>query len=202
MQKNIKWNFLKITIPYVMGQLSEKKLNYIVGNLNTKGFIAKINMIDPGMTVIALEEDKKRLIIESRQITYSTKLEGDLEQLVIQKQFESILDALLIDDKNQYFFNIEGISETQDSHTESRIVYEEKHMLLEKDIYGVGYRFLIKNENLFGELKIEPLIADKSKYYYEWLLNKVENVSIAKLLADVKNEIEKDRECCYNVIRR
>ena len=62
--------------------------------------------------------------------------------------------------------------------------------------------FLIKSEKLFGEFKIEPLVSDVKGYYYQWLLNKSESVSVAEVLNDVMNEIEKDRDCCYCVLRR
>lgn len=201
MKADIKWNFMKISIPYVMGQMSEKKVEHILASLKENGFDAKLVMPNPSAAVIILEEDKKNLVIEPQQITYSSKLEGVFAVSEIQTQFENILNALLIDDKNQYFLNMEGISETADSHTESRENFKEKYMLLDDEIYGVGYRFLIRNENMFGEFKIEPLVTDKRSYYYQWILNKAELVSIAEFLTYVNDEIEKDRECCYCVIR-
>lgn len=202
MKENIKWNFVKISMPYVMGQLSEKMINHVINKLLGNGFAAKLVMWNPGTAVIMLEEDKKSLVIEPQQITYSSKLEGTFECSTLQSELEFILNVLLIDDKNQFLFNMEGISETQDSHTESRMLFEEKYMPLDKEVYGVGYRFLIRNERLFGEFKIEPLVVDKVGYYYQWILNKSESVSIAEMLSDVFDEIEKNREACYSVLRR
>lgn len=199
----IKWKNLKISIPYIMGQLSEKKVSSIVENLKENGFDnAKLIMANPSAAAVSLEDNKKSLIIEPQQITYSMQLEDEFPVEKIQSQFEAILNSLFIDDRNQFLFNIEGISETEDSHTDSKKHFEEKYMTLDESIYGVGYRFLIKNEKLFGEFKIEPLVSDKAEYYYQWLLNKADLVTIADVLADVKEELERNRESCYSVIRR
>lgn len=202
MKGNIKWSFLKVSIPYMVGQLSGKMLEHVINRLTENGFVARVVTANPSTAVIVLEEDKKSLVIEPQQITYSMRLDGVFEHSAIQNDLEVLLNVLLIDDKNQYLFNIEGISETTNSHTESRVMFEEKYMPLDEDIYGVGYRFLIKSEKLFGEFKIEPLVSDVKGYYYQWLLNKSESVSVAEVLNDVMNEIEKDRDCCYSVLRR
>lgn len=203
MEVGIKWENLRVTIPYVMGKLSEKKVSSIINDLRKNGFEqANLVMANPSAAAITLINNQKSLIIEPQHITYATKLEGEFDLVAIQTQFESILNSLLIDDKNQYLFDIEGISEAEDSHTNSREIFGQKYVPLDDEIYGVGYRFLIKNDKLFGEFKVEPHVSDETRYYYQWLLNKAEDVTIAEMLSDVKMEIEKNRDGCYSVIGR
>lgn len=42
-----------------------------------------------------------------------------------------------------------------------------------KDISGVGYRFLTKENDICNEFKIEPLISDMDKLFVEGMYNKV-----------------------------
>ncbi len=186
-----------------MGQFSEKKIESIINSLKESSFFGKASLItaSSNTAVIALDVNKKSLLIEPQKITYACYLEDEFDKNIIQNQFEVILNTLLIDDFNQYLINLEGTLEAEDSHKNSRELYSEKYMPLKEEIYGVGYRFLVKNSKLFGEFKIEPLVTDKNRYYFQWILNKSEYVTIADMLLDVQEEIEKDWSCCYNVIR-
>ncbi len=141
-------------------------------------------------------------MIEPQQITFISHLENGFNIEEIQCQFSSVLNALFIDDENQYLFNIEGISETENSHEESKEFYEEKYVPLDDEICGVGYRFLVNDGRMFGEFKIEPLVSDKSKYYYQWILNKSEKGTIKDMLHDVQCKMDKERDGCFSVIRR
>ena len=38
-------------------------------------------------------------------------------------------------------------------------------------MFGVGYRFLVEDAEVIGDWKVEPLIADKTKYYHQAILN-------------------------------
>ncbi|TGY91991.1 hypothetical protein E5329_19615 [Petralouisia muris] len=203
MKEDIKWCDLRITIPYVMGQLSEKKLSAIIENLRESQFKnAKLIMSELHVAAISLVNGKKNLLIEPQQITFASHLEDGFDIEAIQLQFSTVLNALLIDDENQYLVNIEGISDTDNSHAESKQFFEEKFMPLDDDICGVGYRFLVNSGELFGEFKIEPLVSDVGKYYYQWVLNKSEKGTIEDMLHDVQSNMDKERDGCYSVIRR
>lgn len=43
-----------------------------------------------------------------------------------------------------------------------------------KDVSTVGYRFLIKRDNICDEIKVEPLIRDTKKMFIEGLFNRVD----------------------------
>ncbi len=203
MNEGIEWHDLRITIPYVMGQLSERKVLAIVKSLKNNQFEnAKPLMSDYHTAVISLVDGEKNLFIEAQQITFASHLKKVFDVKSLQLQFSSILDALLIDDENQYLINIEGTSDTEDSHGESKRLFEENYTHLDNEIYGVGYRFLVKGEKVFGEFKVEPLVSGKDKYYYQWILNRSERGTIEDMLHDVQDEMEKERSGCYSVIRR
>lgn len=203
MKENIEWHDLRITIPYVMGQLSERKVLAIIESLRNNQFeSAKPIMSDYNTAVISLVDGEKNLFIEPQQITFASHLEKVFDVNSLQFQFSSILNALLIDDENQYLINIEGTSETENSHAGSKQLFEEKYELLDDEIYGVGYRFLVKGEKMFGEFKVEPLVSSEDKYYYQWILNRSERGTIGDMLHDVQGEMEKERNGCYSVIRR
>lgn len=118
----------------------------------------------------------------------------------LQFQFSAILNALLIDDENQYWISVEGTSDTEDSHVESRKLFEEKYAGLDDEIFGVGYRFF--GERVFGAFKIEPLLSNKDRYYYQWILNKPEKGTLKDMLHDVQDEMGKERNGCCSVIKR
>ena len=203
MKNTIKWFDLKITIPYVIGQKKKKKVNSILETLQKNGFRnVTLVMANINAAAITLSPEGKNLLIEPQKICFSCHLNGIFNPVSIQAEYESILNSLLIDDQNQYLISIEGIEETANSHTESKYIFEKNFKDLDEEVYGVGYRFLIKNKRLFGELKIEPYISDYTKYFYHWLLNKSENGTIAEMLHDVQTELQKERTGCYSVIRR
>lgn len=203
MKENIKWCDLRITIPFVMGQLSEKKVSAILKNLRESQFEnAKPVMAEFNVAAISLVDGKKNLLIEPQQITFVSHLEEGFDVEAVQCQFSSILNALFIDDENQYLFNIEGVSETENSHAGSKQLFEEKYMQLDDEVCGVGYRFLLNDGRLFGEFKIEPLVTDKSRYYYQWVLNKSEKGTIKDMLHDVQSKMNKEWAGCFSVVRR
>lgn len=203
MEENIKWCDLRITIPFVMGQLSEKKVSAILKNLRESQFEnAKPVMAEFNVAAISLVDGKKNLLIEPQQITFVSHLEEGFDVEAVQCQFSSVLNALFIDDENQYLFNIEGVSETENSHAGSKQLFEEKYMQLDDEVCGVGYRFLLNDGRLFGEFKIEPLVTDKSRYYYQWVLNKSEKGTIKDMLHDVQSKMNKEWAGCFSVVRR
>ncbi len=203
MKENIKWCDLRITIPFVMGQLSEKKVSAILKNLRESQFEnAKPVMAEFNVAAISLVDGKKNLLIEPQQITFVSHLEEGFDVEAVQCQFSSVLNALFIDDENQYLFNIEGVSETENSHAGSKQLFEEKYMQLDDEVCGVGYRFLLNDGRLFGEFKIEPLVTDKSRYYYQWVLNKSEKGTIKDMLHDVQSKMNKEWAGCFSVVRR
>lgn len=203
MKESIKWCDLRITIPFVMGQLSEKKVSAILKNLRESQFEnAKPVMAEFNVAAISLVDGKKNLLIEPQQITFVSHLEEGFDVEAVQCQFSSVLNALFIDDENQYLFNIEGVSETENSHAGSKQLFEEKYMPLDDEVCGVGYRFLLNDGRLFGEFKIEPLVTDKSRYYYQWVLNKSEKGTIKDMLHDVQSKMNKEWAGCFSVVRR
>ncbi|GFI31832.1 MAG: hypothetical protein HFH50_01460 [Lachnospiraceae bacterium] len=60
MKENIKWCDLRITLPFVMGQLSEKKVSAILKNLREGHFEnAKPVMAEFNVAAISLVDGKK-----------------------------------------------------------------------------------------------------------------------------------------------
>lgn len=189
----IKWNTVRVSVPYNMGKLNEKKLDILTEQLNSNGFAvnARINPPD-GAAIFILCQGKDNLILASNQFTYiNSAEENDFDWLGLKKKIKLILDTLLIDDDLKYIFNFEGESVTTDSHKESCECYLEKYSDIPEDVFGVGYRFLIKNENFKGEYKVEPMINDKKKCYYQLILNTINNNTLDYVIECASKEIAK-----------
>lgn len=54
------------------------------------------------------------------------------------------------------------------------------------DISAVGYRFLMKRENIYDEIKVEPLIRDTKKMFIEGLFNR-ESISSENVAEHIKD---------------
>lgn len=196
----LKWNKLSITLKYNVGQLTEKRIERIINEFNDKEIDVKatFNPEDSEVIVFLLEECNCILMIKPDSITYTSLRPFETE--LNSKYLEIILDIFDVDEENKFTVNVEGNSETEDSHIESVTSFNKTHSnILDNysQIFGVGYRFLIKNENIIGELRIEPFIADKSKYYYQYIFNIITSVSINQVYEIILKELKID----FNIIR-
>lgn len=197
MDRGIKWNVVRITVPYNLGMLNDKKVEVLTQQLNENeiGVNARINGPD-GSAVFVLCQGRDNLILAPNQFTYISSIDNNsFEWENLKNKIMVILDALLIDNNLKYVFNFEGSREAVDSHNDSCKQYTEKFGRdVPGDVFGIGYRFLIKNENFEGDYKVEPLINDRSKWYYQLILNTINSSCIDYVISKVSEEIEKQQQ--------
>lgn len=188
----IRWNIVRITVPYNIGNLNEKKIDVLITKLNENGMQVSARVNSPNGVIFVLDEGKDNLILSSDQFTFiSTVVNNEFKWNEKKEKIRVVLDTFLIDDSLKYVFNLEGNSDTEDSHYESCVAYSQNNKAdVPKDTFGVGYRFLIKNEEFQGEYKIEPMINDKSKWYYQLILNTNNNGTVEQIIENTKKEIE------------
>lgn len=199
----VNWTSIRITTPYNIGNIGEKKLEALTKQLLERKvqINAKVNAPD-GSIVLLANNGQQNIVFAPNQITYiSSILSNDINYQAIKYDFQQILDALLIDDALQYVINLEGSSQTNNSHEESIQVFENKLGDLPQEVYGVGYRFLIKDLDFNGEFKIEPMINNAGLYYYQFILNSIQVSNINSVMEAVKNEIEKNYDCKLNFVK-
>nr|WP_295680342.1 hypothetical protein [uncultured Lachnoclostridium sp.]DAE03939.1 MAG TPA: hypothetical protein [Myoviridae sp. ct2cn10] len=190
------WDKLSINFRYNVGQLTEKRLEKITNELKEKNINVNATL-NPDSTsnviVLILEDNGCVFIVTPDNIQYNTLNPMDKE--LCKKHMSAILDVFAAEELNTFLINAEGSSETLDSHSESVTSFNEKHnnVLSEHTyIYGIGYRFLVKKEYINGELKIEPMVSDKKKFYYQYIFNTINKVSIEQLFELYDTELTID----------
>lgn len=188
----IRWNIVRITVPYNIGNLNEKKIDVLINKLNENGMQVSARVNSPNGVIFVLDEGKDNLILSSDQFTFiSTIGNNEFKWSEKKGKIKVVLDTFLIDDSLKYVFNLEGNSDAEDSHKESCDNYLQNNSGdVPKDTFGVGYRYLIKNEDFQGEYKVEPMINDKSKWYYQLILNTNNNETVEHAIENIEKEIE------------
>lgn len=188
----VRWNILRITVPYNIGNLNEKKIDVLINKLNENGMKVSARVNSPNGVIFVLGEGKDNLILSSDQFTFiSTIGDNEFKWEEKKEKIKVVLDTFLIDDSLKYVFNVEGNSDTEDSHKESCTTYlKNSNGDIPRDTFGVGYRFLIKNNDFQGEYKIEPMINDKRKWYYQLILNTNNNETLEHVIENIEKEIE------------
>jgi len=67
------------------------------------------------------------------------------------------------------------------------------------EIYGVGYKLFIKNEEYIGELRIEPLVKDDTYFYIEYIMSSKGKNKLERILEDVEKMLHKElKDKLYN----
>lgn len=170
----INWSQLSISFQYKSGQIGEKKVEKIVNELSALGITVDATIKpSPDVAIFMLANLGCSFIIMPENVAYSIpNIENRFE--IAAQHLKAIMEVLAVEDGVIYVANVQGDTETENSHAESKKRFIQNHGEVLKsypDIYGVGYRFLIKSELYSGELKIEPLITDCSKYYYQYVIN-------------------------------
>lgn len=199
----VNWKSIRIVAPYNIGNMGEKKIDAITKSLKERNIniTGKVNTPD-GMVVLLVDNGKQNIAFLSNQIILISNIKPDgIEYEYLGNTFQYILDILLIDDNLKFVINLEGDTSTANSHEESKRTFENHFQGLPDDIYGVGYRFLIKDEDFVGEFKIEPMLGNPQLFYYQLILNSVNDNKIKFTINQVKKEIEKAYESKLDFVK-
>jgi hypothetical protein len=190
-----------INIPVLVGQITQKKrtiLNDILsGQMNFEGITEQPNVL---CFFSSLNADQ--FVIYPDRIAYNKLGQGELNVTRIKELFNKVFDGLLLEENVNGLLDMQAISDTAKPHTETINVFNEKFegMLSQDEVSGVGYRFLIDNkkEQYSGEFKIEPLIRDLSKNFYQYIISmNVKLYSINELI-DLFKHFEGEMALKYN----
>lgn len=194
MNNNIIWNTVRLAMPCSIGDINDKKIDALVKVLNESNMPvnAKLRATDGSVVLIVAEGNNKcNVVILPNQIAYISTIENN--EVDFNKLFSTsklILDSLFVEEVLKCAINFEGNSQTIDSHDESLTLFSSKFTNLPTDVFGVGYRLLLKNNKFIGEYKIEPMIDNRDLYYYQLILNTINEKSLELTINDFKDEFE------------
>lgn len=201
--ENINWDNLSISLQYKAGQITDKKIDKILNELKEAGItVAAVVRPNPEITVFSLDDKGCMFIILPDSISYTIQNVPDRYSIAYQHLLK-IMDLMSVEDQNMYVINIQGSSIGANSHAESKNRFNEEHRnILNQydDIYGIGYRFLIKNELYSGELKIEPMVSDSTKYFHQYVINTLSNMHLKALIELIKVCVERDFDSLREVL--
>lgn len=201
--EKISWDQVSISFQYKAGQITDKRVQKIIEELKKSEVIVNAS-VRPNRDVVIflLDNNGGAFVITPDNLTYNLPNVEDKFSFT-KKHLSVMMDIFGVEDKNIYVVNAQGSTTCVDSHAETRRIFNQKNNdVLEKfkDIYGVGYRFLIKNELYNGEFKIEPMVADNRKYYYQYMINTQFAITLDEMCAFVKECLENNFEPLREVL--
>lgn len=200
--EKINWEQISISFQYRSGQITDKRIQKITEELKRAEIEVSASMRrDTGVVVFMLDKGCA-FIITQESLSYNFPMIADRFSDV-KKHLTAIMDIMSVEDRNAFVINAQGTTPGCDSHRETKEGFNSKHENVLNDyadIYGVGYRFLIKNQQYSGEFKIEPMLADNKKYYYQYLINTYNNFTLDDLCRLMESCLENDFEALRRVL--
>lgn len=186
---NITWDKLSISFPYTFGQITEKRVNKTANMLNEAGIKIMATMLpSPGVCLYVQSENKGVIIISENSISYNITAN---EYNRMKKNLQIIADVFSVEDMIPYVINFEGESNSENTHINSVNMFNNKmNIELGNQIYGVGYRFLFKRDFYDGEYKVEPMIEDSSKMYFQLIINIPGSLTIDEAFEVIEREVD------------
>ncbi len=188
--KNFNVTQISIVIPVEFGNVSEvRKAGLDTILIKSKKF--DVSILSPIGILYVKNSKNANLIISPNKITYTIGNSTlDEEFGIVLKE---IYKKLILPEEITLSFNIRATNDSENSIEISRNIFDSKFNDVLKnisDIYGVGYRFFIKNNEIQCDIRMEPLLSDNSKYIHQIsgvLKNTVK-------IDDIKCEIDKQIE--------
>lgn len=161
---------LNISYNKSIGEISETRLGNLKKEFSEYTDVKRLDNTD----LYILKNDVNGLVIGDSQISFvSSEIKDETVDIEdIKKILDRANDTLELSDKTSIAIKFEGIDKTD---KEIMKLSKEKH-LEESNLIsaqGVGYRFIVENDEFYGNIKIEPYVNDTdSIYYYVELLSK------------------------------
>jgi hypothetical protein len=181
---------ISVTIPIQLGRITEKMKTRLHEVLSKE--VGFINIGEGSVGIVFLpQNNQENLVINSDRITY-TKLGNNFDNKRFVKIFTILLDILMLDSNSKFVIDLRGLIKTDNSHTSSLERFKENYSsTLEnyKQVYGIGYRFLIDDADSKGEFKIEPLIQDKQFYFLQNIIDSKNVLNIENIGSKVNDNI-------------
>lgn len=183
---NVKLNFGQLT------EAQNTKIAHILQNTEYENMV-----LTP---VFQIYDDKKgsQIIINTEQFAfkiarpYESK-ELDSFSLLCTEIMEALLDGGKSEVSTVRLVDVFESAELDAGDVlKSKSTYNFEEDVL-SDISAVGYRFLMKRENIYDEIKVEPLIRDTKKMFIEGLFNR-EGISAEDVAEHIKDAYYKYNE--------
>jgi len=134
-----------------------------------------LETIQPGVWI--LKNANRFILLGPNQIAHGKSDHlTDININEIKSLFEKIIEVLEIQDKVKLIFTSEFISSPFEYSILNKSI-EKYNYTAPKNTVGIGYRYIIQNEELTGEIKVEPFIREGNKVFYAINLESINTLS-------------------------
>lgn len=190
---------IKITLMKLIGDLSNKKIEKLHEEL--KSFLPIVNRLQFGY-IFANEETGMFLVILDKQVILETRgSEEKFNRNQVHEIIKIVFDVLLLDEETQVILDVIGTVKDVKSTFNKSLAFINNINDNMDEIYGVGYKLFIKNEEYIGELRIEPLVKDDTYFYIEYIMSSKGKNKLERILEDVEKMLHKElKDKLYNNI--
>jgi hypothetical protein len=183
----------------LIGDLSNKKIEKLHEEL--KSFLPIVNRLQFGY-IFANEETGMFLVILDKQVILETRgSEEKFNRNQVHEIIKIVFDVLLLDEETQVILDVIGTVKDVKSTFNKSLAFINNINDNMDEIYGVGYKLFIKNEEYIGELRIEPLVKDDTYFYIEYIMSSKGKNKLERILEDVEKMLHKElKDKLYNNI--
>lgn len=168
MQSKLKLNSFKIIYLSKVGIINDKKANTIAKEFESDFPVRLMQQQPISAMVLSNNNNNNTMIIEPERITYQVL--GDIKPDfdAIRDKVTKLCNVLLIDDTCAAAIDITGLIDSQVGNSFDESLEKFNKFGLQFDsLKGIGLRLLYEEEHNIWEYKIEPFIADKTKYFIQ-----------------------------------
>ncbi|KGG79637.1 hypothetical protein [Caloranaerobacter azorensis] len=193
---NIRIDFIK-----QVGDLSNKKIEKLQKDLKDK--FSAIDKLQYGGYIFINELKNLFLIVTNNQVTLEIRgVNVTYDKSFLYDILKKVFDILLLDEETEVLLSIVGLIKSVSSTFNKSLKFIENHSIDNIDsIYGVGYKFFMKEGKYIGELKIEPLVRDDKYFYIQYIMSSNRReYPVREILDDVEILLNKLKEDIYKDI--
>lgn len=141
-------------------------------------------IIRPEENILIFKKGSEAIVISPEQITYTFSGEdSELNITDISEYLNEINNILELTKSGITLFRLEG-TESVEVNTLEKSKDAMKNSFNEIDPQGIGFRFIVNNNNFQGNVHIEPFINNPNKIYYNIILDSKETSNIQDLVSN------------------
>ncbi|MDD4345930.1 MAG: hypothetical protein PHZ11_03370 [Desulfitobacteriaceae bacterium] len=136
-------------------------------------------MNQPGKDVYILHNGKSAIGLSTSQVTFIFSGEENIKVNEIVTTLNKILKILNIKGKIRLGLKVEGFEKIELSSGELSLAAHKQ----EAEILGavaLGYRFIINNSFIHGDIKIEPYLKDEKQIFFDVVLQTIDQITPAE----------------------
>lgn len=193
--ENINITQISVNLQAQVGAMNEKK-KLILKDIVCKQSSFNTYIETPFGSVFIDPQNNENIVVNFDRITYNkvNNITEEFKSDTIIPTINTIIETLMLEDQFFAGIDIQGISKTSDSHSETVNLFNEKFnnalVDLDTNVDGVGFRVIINDKDYQGDFKIEPSIRDKNYYFYQLTINYMKNKSgIDEIIGNIPSAI-------------